>query len=136
MDAQKQTETNVLTRKQAAALPHFIAPKSIEAGCGAAKISKTTFYEWLQNETFKRELGALRNQTIDDAVACLKAGIGGAVVKVLKLLDSRNEAIQLRAAQTIIDYFLKVISAEQIEARLAELEQYMHERMQAHDNRH
>ena len=122
MKARKRTKSDTLKQKQLAALPHFIAPRSIEAGCRAAKISKSTFYEWIRDNTFKTELDTLRSQTIDGAVDCLKAGIVGAVEKLMGLLNSKDESIKLRSAQTAIDYYLKVVNAEQIESRLATLE--------------
>ena len=116
------TENHGLTCKQTAALPHLIAPISIENACRAAKINKTTYYGWLKDDSFKKELGALRAQTIDGAIDCLKAGIVAAVEKLMGLLNSKDESIKLRSAQTAIDYYLKIINAEQIESRLAALE--------------
>ncbi len=123
MGEQKQTKMDGLSRKQISALPHFIAPKSIEVGCRAAKISKSTFYEWLQDNAFKVALDTLRTQTITGAIDCLKAGIVGAVEKLLTLLNSKDESIRLRASQTAIDYYLKIVTAAQFETRLALLEE-------------
>ena len=122
MNIRKKTKSNGLTEKQTAALPHFIAPRSIEAGCRSAKVSKSVYYGWLKQDTFKVELEALREQTLNGAISCLKAGIVGAVEKILTLLESNVEAIQLRAAQAALDYYLKVCTVEQVEERLAALE--------------
>jgi hypothetical protein len=119
----KETVSDGLKAKQAAVLPFFVATRSIEAGCRTAKIAKSTYYAYLQDETFRRELETLRTETINGAIDCLKAGIAGAVEKLLKLLDSKSELVSMRAAHEIITYYVNITSIETIEARLEKLEQ-------------
>jgi len=122
MSERKRTKIDTLSQKQLAALPFFIAAQSIEAACKSAKVSRTVFYSWLQQDVFRAELEKLRAQAITDALAYLKNGIAGAVEKLLTLLESKEESIRLRSAQAVIDYYLKVVNAEEIERRLTMLE--------------
>jgi tetrahydromethanopterin S-methyltransferase subunit G len=118
----EQTEKNILTRKQREAIPHLIGARSLEEGRINAKVSKTTLYEWLKDETFNAELERQRETVISEALNRLKAAIGKAVEELTGLMDSTEESIKLRACDKVLDHFLKVKEIEEIETRLSELE--------------
>jgi len=62
------------------------------------------------------------------ALNCLKAASSKAVEELIKLTGSAAVNIRLRACQTILDYTLKALEAEDIEGRLEEIERVVLER--------
>jgi hypothetical protein len=68
------TEEAKLSTKQAKAIPIVLAAKTYEEGCKSAQVSKTTFYNWLQDETFAAEFDEHRESHL---CACWAAGYRG-----------------------------------------------------------
>lgn len=116
-----KTEQN-LTNKQLKAIPVVLGARSISEGVKKARISKTTFYQWLKNPIFKAEFSKQRFEVIDLALHELKASTGEAAMVLRGLLKSKNESIQLRASLGILEHVGKFLEIEYIEPRLSALE--------------
>ena len=95
-----------LSPRQIRVIPYLLVAPSIEEGCKRARISKAAVYEWLKDETFRRELKRQRDAVIERALDTLKANIAKATETLVKHLE----------AVTFIDG-----TREQQEARLKEL---------------
>jgi hypothetical protein len=93
-----------------------------EEACRQAKVNKTTVYDWLKDETFRRELKDQRNAVIERALDSLKANIAKATETLVKHLDSERENISVRAAESIIEFTQKAIEHEELERRIEALE--------------
>jgi len=117
-----------LTTKQIRIIPYLLEAPSIEQGCKRAKVSKATVYGWLKNETFRGELKRQREELIERALDSLKANISKATETLVKLLDSDKEAIQARAAEDIVEFTQKAIENEELEKRIAALEERLTQR--------
>ena len=118
------TEPNKkLTDRQKQALPHLVGCGSCEEGCRAAGITRTTYYEWLKRPIFKKELDALREGVIRDAVDMLKGAATKAAQKLVGLLDTEDNPSLLRfVANDILGHVMKFKELEDIEARIQQLE--------------
>ena len=57
-----------LTDRQLRVIPYLLTSPSIEEACRRAKINKCTVYEWLKDETFRRELKRQREAIIERAL--------------------------------------------------------------------
>jgi hypothetical protein len=88
-----------LTHPQRRVIPFLLASASIEEACRRAKINKSTVYEWLKGENFRRELKRERNAVIERALDSLKANTDKATKTLVRHLDSERENISLRAAE-------------------------------------
>jgi len=122
MNKSEQNLTN-LSRKQLKAIPVIISSKTITEGVKQAGISKTIFYEWIKNDTFKNEFISRQNDIIETALKELKGLSSEAVEKLGTLLrESVNENIKLKAIALIIEHTIKMKEIENIEERLRELE--------------
>ena len=111
--------------KQARTIPRVLEAKSIEAGCAAAGISKTLFYQWLKVPEFEREYKRQRNILIDEAMESLKASAAKAVDSLTSLLDTDSASLKRSVANDILGHILKIREIQDIEERLARLEQTM-----------
>jgi Transposase len=128
------TETNEmndnqrLTDRQLRVIPYLLTSHSTEEACRRARINKTTVYEWLKDETFRRELKRQRDTIIERALDSLKANIAKATKTLLDHLNSKRENISIRAAEDIIEFTQKALEHEELEKRIEALEEQMAER--------
>jgi hypothetical protein len=121
-------DNEALTNRQLKVIPHLLAASSLEEGCRNAGVNKTTVYAWLKEETFREALRRQREEVVSEAMERLKAGVNRAVAKLLGLLESEKETIQARAAEDVIEFAQRAIEHEELEKRVAALEELMRER--------
>ena len=121
-----------LTDKQLRTIPYLLAAPSIEEGCKRAKVSKATVYGWLKNEPFREELRRQREEVVRGALETLKANTAKATETLVKLLESEKEGIQARAAEDIIEFTQKAIELEELERRIAAIENRIDQRRGRH----
>ena len=112
-----------LTAKQIRMIPYLLGAPSIEEGCKRARVSKVTVYGWLKEEAFREELRRQREEVVREALETLKANVSKATETLVKLLDSDKEGIQARAAEDIIEFTQKAIELEELERRIASIEE-------------
>lgn len=117
-----------LTNRQIQAITHFLTSSSIEETCRKANISKTTFYKWLKDETFKDFLEEKRKEMVKEALQRLQVSINKAVAVLIDLMSTGNESIRRLASRDIIGYALKSIEIQEIEERLEKVERLVLER--------
>lgn len=106
----------------------MLAARSIEEGCKLAQIGKVTVYGWLKEEAFRDELKRQRNVVTQSALDGLKANVVKATETLTKHLDSKSEHISIRAAEKIIDFTQKALEYEELEKRIAALEESVHQK--------
>ena len=68
-------EETELTAKQAKSIPILLAAKSYEKGCKSARISKTTFYKWMQDDGFAAEFDRQRSKIAETAFGMIAQNI-------------------------------------------------------------
>lgn len=88
-------------------------------------MSKATVYAWLKEEAFREELRRQREEVVREALETLKANVSKATETLVKLLDSEKEGIQARAAEDIIEFTQKAIELEELERRIAAIEEQL-----------
>ncbi|MDR2539053.1 MAG: hypothetical protein LBC45_00230 [Chlamydiales bacterium] len=111
-----------LSERQLKALPFFMTSCSDIDACRKANISKQTYYEWLKNPHFKKELKHLRDLVIEDAVQQLKAHTSKAVNTLVKLLDVDNHVLQRGVANGILTYVARYKEIQELEERIEAIE--------------
>ena len=116
-------EETKLTPKQAKSIPILLAAKSYEKGCKSARISKTTFYKWMQDEGFAAEFDRQRSKIAEDAFGMIAQNIEKAVTTLVGLLDTGNERIKRLTANDIIGHFLKHKELKDLEERIQRIEE-------------
>jgi len=109
-----------LTPRQLKFIPYFLSCRSIEEACRKAHVSRPTAYGWLKEEAFSREVQKQKDSLYQSAIDNLAAGTDAAVTKLLKLVNSRNENIALRAAQSILTLAIKAKETEDTESQRPE----------------
>ena len=106
-----------ITAKQSRAIPLVISEWSIEEGCKAAGISTKTWYTWLRQEEFKREVDRHREMVVLKSLDRLKAAVKNTVEGLANLVDVEEKNVRLRALWHVLNYFLKAKEFENMAAR-------------------
>lgn len=111
-----------LTDRQRRVITHLLASPSTEEACRSARLNKSTLYDWLKNQAFRRELKRQQDEVIERALNCLKVNITKAAETLIKHMDSKRENISIRAAERIIDFTQKSLEHDELERRIEILE--------------
>lgn len=126
MDA--NTANGNLTDKQLRVIPFLLAAPSTDEGCKQAGVGKATVYGWLKQDAFREELNRRRKEMVELAFQTLQANVSKATETLVKLLESDREPIRVRAAEDIVEFTQKAIELEELERRIAALEDKLDER--------
>ena len=112
-------------RKKEEAIAALLSQRSIEEAARVADIGTTTLLRWLKIPEFKDEYLKARREAVEQAGARLQQATGAAGVTILKLMTDPNVSpgVRLRSAACVFDYAFKGIEVEDIDMRVAELEQ-------------
>jgi hypothetical protein len=117
-----------LNRRKIKAIPLIVAAKTYKEGCEAAQIAPSTFYEWLKDTEFKAELDRQRRQVCEEAFNTLEHSLTKAVETLTALLDTSDDRLRRLAANDVIEHIIEHRELEDIEDRLAAIEQRLNER--------
>ena len=90
-----------------------------------AGIDRTTFYRWLEDETFRAEYQRLRDGAAELAKAELKGLMLNAAQVVGSALRNADAGIRFKAAKMAIDAGLKGIDMADIERRISRLDDWV-----------
>jgi hypothetical protein len=112
-------------RKKEEAIAALLSQRTIEDAARVAKVGTNTLLRWLQVAEFRDAYLKARREAVQQAVARLQQATGAAGVTILKLMTDPNvpAAVRLRAAECVFDNAIKGIEREDIEGRLAALEE-------------
>ena len=114
-----------LRRKQEDAIVALLSNRNIEEAARACNIPARTLYRWLKEPAFAAAYREARRQAYGQSIARLQQGSTAAATTLLKLmLDAATPAsTRVRAAESILTHSAKAIEIEDIEARVAALEE-------------
>jgi hypothetical protein len=111
-----------LTRRQRRSIPFLLQAVTIEQGCRAARISKQTYYTWLEQLPFRNELDRQRREMISTALDSLKLHVVQAAETLTGLLSSESPSVRQRAAETILSFTTKSLESDELLQRILDLE--------------
>ena len=113
--------TNGITKlsdRQLKALPYLAGSRTLSEGARLADISRTTFYRWMEDIEFRRELEHIRDEASELAHVELKGLMLKSVIVLSEALEDSNAFVRLRAAQIALTTHLKASEIKDIEKRL------------------
>jgi len=121
-------EETKLTAKQAKTIPILLAAKSYEKGCKSARISKTTFYKWMQDEGFAAEFDRQRNKIVEAAFSLIAQNVEKAVSTLVGLLDTGDDRLKRLTAKDLVSFVIQHKENEDLDKRLTEIERQLQTR--------
>ncbi len=117
-------------RKKEAAIAALLSNRNFEEAARAAGISIATLTRWQKMPEFKADYREARRAAFGQAIARLQYGSSAAASTLLKIMVDPNSpaSCRVRAADSVLDHTAKAIEIEDIEARVAAIEQSMKDR--------
>ena len=114
-----------LTRKQEHAIVALLSTRSVEEAARACNTPVRTLYRWLKEPLFDAAYRAAKRADFGQSIARLHHLSSAAVTTLGKVMldQATPPATKVRAADSILDHTSKAIEIEDIEARVAALEQ-------------
>ncbi len=123
-----------LTPRQMRAIQRLLECRSIETGCAAAKISRSTYYTWMEQAPFRAELDRQRAELATQGLALLAQSVAKAVETLVGLLDSGDSRLRRLAARDILTTYLKHKELDELTRRLEAVEGRLDEQQGNHTN--
>ena len=114
-----------LSLRQQKSIPFLLAARTTKEAGLQAKVSEFTLCRWLAQPAFQAAYRAARHVIMDEALAVLQKSCTRAVEVMVEVLESTEapEIVRLRAAHMILDIAVRGRSVQELEDRLAALEQ-------------
>lgn len=128
MDETGQKST--LSVKQSRAIAAILEENTVAAGLRKARVSRSAYYSWLQDDAFATALKQRQTALHEAAIADLKAMLARAVKELGALLASRDERTRLSAVKEVLDRTESAFEHHTVIARIEELEKQV-EKMEA-----
>ena len=115
----------ILRGKKEAALLALLTSRSVEDAARTADVPLRTLYRWMNEPEFDSAYRKAKRAAFGQAVSRLQQGTGAAAAVMLRLMaDTATPAsTRLRAADCVFSHAKSAIEMEEIEARVAALEQ-------------
>jgi hypothetical protein len=122
------THNGTLTPKQHKALAALLSEPTVTAAAAKVGIGERTLHTWLHDvPAFVDAYTAARHDAVGQAVGRLQHATGLAVDALVDVLDSASTpapaAVRVSAAKVIIEYALRFRELDELESRIAALEQ-------------
>jgi len=116
---------SILGRKQEEAIAALLTQGNVDEAARAAGIGVRTLLRWLKLPEFQTAYRQARRDAFGQAIARLQQGTSAAATTLLKVMidPSAPASVRVRAADSIFNHAAKAIEIEDIEARVAALEQ-------------
>ena len=116
---------SILGRKHEDAIAALLTQRNVEEAARAAGIGTRTLLRWLKLPEFQAAYRQARREAFGQAIARLQQGASAAATTLLKtMIDPATPAsVRVRAAECVMNQGTKAIEIEDIEARLAAIEQ-------------
>jgi len=82
---------------------------NISQACKKAQINRDTYYTWLKDDEFYKELGKYKNIACENAVSNLEVIFNNAINVYNELVKTDDKALKFRVAGAIINEMPKII---------------------------
>ena len=114
-----------LGRKQEEAIAALLSQRNIEEAARAAGVGTRTLIRWLKLPEFRVAYREARRAAFSQSIARLQQASSAAATTLLKIMLDVNApaSTRVRAADSVLDHAKQAIELEDIEARVALLEE-------------
>ncbi len=112
-----------LSAKQEKTIVALLEKPTIREAALSANVSEATIWRWLQEREFQRAYRAARRQVVEHAISELQTATAAAVSALKRNLTCGNQAVEVRAAQIILDQSVKAVELVDLTERIETLEQ-------------
>ena len=116
---------SILGRKQEEAIAALLTQRNVEEAARTAGIGTRTLLRWMKLPEFQAAYREARREAFGQSIAVLQKGSTAAATTLLKVMldPATPPSTRVRAAESILTHSAKAIEIEDVEARVAALEQ-------------
>jgi len=116
-------------RRKEQAIAALLTQRSVDEAARSIDIGTTTLLRWMRQPEFESAYREARRTAFSQSVARLQQASGAAVTVLLKIMADANAPVpsRVRAAQSVLDCAARAIEIDDVEARVAALEQSIRE---------
>ena len=113
-----------MDQKQDRAIAALLHSESIREAAKEAGLAEATLHRYLKDESFRDAYRAVKREIIDHAICHLQRSSGKAVKALVGVIEDKETPASARvsAAKTILEMSLKAVECEDLEKRIAHLE--------------
>lgn len=111
-----------ISAKQEKLIALLLTEKTIDEACRKAGVNVTTYWRWMQDDTFLREYRKVRRGILENTVAKLQSVTHQAIETLERNLHCENPSVEIRCAQIILEQSIKGMEALELENRIEQLE--------------
>ena len=112
-----------ITAKQERLIALLLTERTIDEACKKANLAVTTYWRWMQDETFLRQYRKARRGILENTVAKLQSIAFAAIDTLERNLNCENPSVEVRSAAIVLEQSLKGLEILDVESRLEILEQ-------------
>lgn len=118
------TENGTLSPKQHALLLAMLQGERVEQAAKTAKVSPRTAYRWQQETAFQQAMREEQRKAFEKTLQSLMTGTSTALRVLLETMTDKKApySVRVAAARTWLENALTLYKLEDIEARLASIE--------------
>jgi hypothetical protein len=112
-------------QKMDEAIAALLTQRNLEEAAKVVGITSATLLNWMKEPEFDAAYRKARRDAFGQSIARLQQAAGAAVSTLLKVMIDPNSpaSTRVRAADSVLDHAAKAIEIEDLEVRLAALEQ-------------
>ena len=96
---------------------------TVQEAARSAGVSESTVYRRLNDGVFRQRVAEARSEMLSRAVGTLARVSTAAAVTLAQLLKAEAESVRLGAARSVLEMAVKFHETEQLEQRIAQLEE-------------
>ncbi len=125
------TENSELTPKQDTLITALLTPLSIVASAKAAGVSEKTARRWLKLPHFQQAYKAAQGVMFNQALQGLMLKVDKAITTLDRNMSATDSdipvpaSVQVRAAQIVLEQAMTIYKTNELEQKVAELEQLL-----------
>jgi transposase-like protein len=112
-------------RKKEEAIAALLSQRNVDEAARTIGVAPNTLLRWMKEPEFEAAYRQARRDAFSQSIARLQQASSAAVSTLLKIMidPSTPPSTRVRAADSVLDHSAKAIELEDIEARVAALEQ-------------
>ena len=111
-----------ITRKQETAIAALLTCDTVTEAARDCGVSEATLYRWLNEAEFADRYAGARQAILWSAICDVQAAAREAVETMRRLMRCGTPAVELRAATSVLDTALRTLTVQELEDRVAHLE--------------
>jgi hypothetical protein len=116
-----------ISNKQEKLIALLLTEKTIDEACRKAGVNVTTYWRWMQEQSFLEQYRKVRRGILENTVAKLQSVTHQAIETLERNLTCENPAAEIRSAQIILEQSIKGLETLDIENRLEMMERSIKE---------